>query len=95
MMRPGLGIACGLLCAAALACGADGTSRVKPRLVLLYATCTVNAEYLSPCVGNYYEEPIVLESGAGSSLRDVDGREYLDFFGGVLTVSILVVSFVG
>jgi len=44
--------------------------------------------YLFPAVGNYYEEPLVLESGSGLTVRDVDGREYLDFFGGVLTVSI-------
>jgi len=47
-----------------------------------------HAEYLFPAVGNYYAEPLVLESGAGLRVRDTDGREYLDFFGGVLTVSI-------
>ena len=45
-------------------------------------------QYLFPCVANYYDESIVLESGSGHTLRDVDGAEYLDFFGGVLTVSI-------
>ena len=45
-------------------------------------------QYLLPCVTHYYDESIVLESGAGHTVRDVDGREYLDFFGGVLTVSI-------
>lgn len=47
-----------------------------------------HAEFLLPAVANYYEEPIVLDSGAGMHLRDVDGREYLDFFGGILTVSV-------
>ncbi len=47
-----------------------------------------HAKYLLPAVANYYAEPIVLESAAGLRVRDVDGREYLDFFGGILTVSI-------
>lgn len=45
-------------------------------------------QYLLSSVANYYAEPIVLESGSGLRLRDIDGREYLDFFGGILTVSI-------
>lgn len=45
-------------------------------------------EYLLPSVANYYAEPLVLESGKGMRVTDVDGREYLDFFGGILTVSI-------
>lgn len=45
-------------------------------------------EFLFPCVANYYEEPIVLAEGQGSFVRDVDGREYLDFFGGILTVGL-------
>ena len=47
-----------------------------------------HAEYLLPAVANYYAEPVVLESGAGLRVRDADGREYLDFFGGILTVSV-------
>jgi alanine-glyoxylate transaminase / (R)-3-amino-2-methylpropionate-pyruvate transaminase len=45
-------------------------------------------EFLFPAVSNYYEEPIVLAEGKGLRLRDLDGREYLDFFGGILTVSV-------
>jgi 4-aminobutyrate aminotransferase-like enzyme len=45
-------------------------------------------EYLWPAVANYYQESVVLESGDGMRLKDLDGREYLDFFGGILTVSI-------
>lgn len=47
-----------------------------------------NAQYLFPAVANYYQEPLVLESGAGLRVRDADGHEYLDFFGGILTISI-------
>jgi 4-aminobutyrate aminotransferase-like enzyme len=45
-------------------------------------------KYLLPAVANYYEEPLVLESGQGLHVRDADGETYLDFFGGILTVSI-------
>ncbi len=47
-----------------------------------------HARYLWPSVANYYQEPIALQSGNGLRLRDYDGKEYLDFFGGILTVSI-------
>ncbi|MAE27452.1 MAG: aspartate aminotransferase family protein [Planctomycetes bacterium] len=45
-------------------------------------------KYLFPCVANYYAEPLVLSSGQGRRLTDLDGRQYLDFFGGILTVSL-------
>ena len=45
-------------------------------------------EFLFPCVANYYEEPVVLTRGSGSVVTDADGRDYLDFFGGILTVSL-------
>ncbi len=45
-------------------------------------------QYLFPACSNYYEEPVVLSEGKGMRLRDLDGREYLDFFGGILTVSV-------
>ncbi len=45
-------------------------------------------QFLFPSVGHYYQEPIVLESGSGARVRDLDGREYLDFFGGILTLSL-------
>lgn len=45
-------------------------------------------ELLFPCVANYYEEPIVITEAKGSVVKDIDGGEYLDFFGGILTVSL-------
>ena len=45
-------------------------------------------EFLFPCVANFYEEPVVMASGKGTTVTDVDGKEYLDFFGGILTVSL-------
>ncbi len=45
-------------------------------------------EFLFPSCANYYEEPIALDSGKGARLKDLDGKTYLDFFGGILTVSL-------
>jgi alanine-glyoxylate transaminase/(R)-3-amino-2-methylpropionate-pyruvate transaminase len=45
-------------------------------------------QYMFPSTGAYYKEPVALESGKGTRVRDFDGREYLDFFGGILTVSV-------
>jgi 4-aminobutyrate aminotransferase len=33
----------------------------------------------------YYEHPIALVDGEGRRVRDAEGREYLDFFGGIVT----------
>ncbi len=33
----------------------------------------------------YYEEPVALVEGEGRRVRDAEGNEYLDFFGGILT----------
>ena len=45
-------------------------------------------EYLFSCVANYYEEPLVVDHAKDSLVYDVDGREYLDFFGGIVTISV-------
>src|SRR5437660_6735332 len=45
-------------------------------------------ELLFPNIGTYYQEPLVVESAKGMFVKDVEGREYLDFFGGILTVSV-------
>lgn len=44
--------------------------------------------HLFPAVAHYYKEPIVVAQGKGSRVWDQDGRDYLDFFGGILTVSV-------
>lgn len=48
----------------------------------------LHEKYLFGAVGNFYEEPTVLVEGHGTRLTDLDGTEYLDFFGGILTVSV-------
>ena len=42
-----------------------------------------------PCTANFYgEDAVALDHGKGSYVTDHDGTQYLDFFGGILTVSI-------
>jgi len=45
-------------------------------------------ERLFPWVRPYYSDPIVLAEGEGVRVKDVAGREYLDFFAGILTTSV-------
>jgi len=45
-------------------------------------------KYLVPCVATYYKEPLILDRGKGKYLYDIDGGEYLDFFGGIVTVGV-------
>lgn len=45
-------------------------------------------QYVFPSVITYYEEPLAFERGEGQHLYGVDGQRYLDFFGGILTVSV-------
>ena len=45
-------------------------------------------EHLFPWVKPYYGEPLVLSEGEGVWVRDERGKEYLDFFAGILTTSV-------
>ena len=45
-------------------------------------------EYIFPSVANYYSNPLPLVRGKGKHVYDAGGREYLDFFGGILTISL-------
>jgi 4-aminobutyrate aminotransferase-like enzyme len=45
-------------------------------------------KFLFSCVANYYEEPLVVDHAKGNWVYDIDGKEYLDFFGGILTISV-------
>ena len=44
-------------------------------------------ESLFPSVGLFYDEPIELRRGERQFVYDGAGRQYLDFFGGIATVS--------
>ncbi len=45
-------------------------------------------EYLFNCVTTYYKDPLVIDHAKNQYVCDIDGRQYLDFFGGILTVSV-------
>jgi alanine-glyoxylate transaminase / (R)-3-amino-2-methylpropionate-pyruvate transaminase len=45
-------------------------------------------DFVFPSVIKYYAEPLVLERGAGARVADAEGREYLDFFAGILTTGL-------
>src|ERR1700739_3033440 len=45
-------------------------------------------KYICPSVTNYYQTPLVADHAEMQYLWDLEGRKYLDFFGGILTVSV-------
>src|SRR5213596_1883827 len=45
-------------------------------------------EFLFPAVATYYQEPLAIVKGDGEHVWDDQGNQYLDCFGGVLTVSL-------
>ena len=45
-------------------------------------------KYLFSCVATYYDEPLVVDHAKDHYVYDAEGKEYLDFFGGILTVSV-------
>ncbi len=45
-------------------------------------------EFLFPAVFNYFNEPLVVSHAKDQYVWDADGNQYLDFFGGIVTVSV-------
>ncbi|HXE91707.1 MAG TPA: aspartate aminotransferase family protein [Terriglobales bacterium] len=45
-------------------------------------------EFIFPSVATYYQEPLPLDRGFMQHVWDTDGRKYLDFFGGIVTISV-------
>src|SRR5258705_13095521 len=45
-------------------------------------------KYLWPSLTNYYQRPLVADRGEMQYLWDLEGRKYLDFFGGIVTASV-------
>ncbi len=44
--------------------------------------------FLFPCAPPYYDEPLVLIKASGVWVEDAEGREFLDFFSGILTTGV-------
>ena len=47
-----------------------------------------NQQYLFPSVFHYYKEPLVVARAKDQFVWDADGNQYLDFFGGIVTISV-------
>src|SRR5579862_5754921 len=45
-------------------------------------------QYLFPSISLYYTDPLVTDRASMQYLWDVDGKKYLDFFGGIVTISV-------
>ena len=45
-------------------------------------------EFLFPAVFHYFAEPLIFDHAKDQFVYDIDGNEYLDFFGGIVTVSV-------
>lgn len=48
----------------------------------------VRLERVNPAIGIYYTKPLALSQGHKQWLFDVNGKRYLDMFGGICTVSV-------
>jgi 4-aminobutyrate aminotransferase len=47
-----------------------------------------NKEHLFPAVFHFFREPLVVARAKDQYVWDADGRQYLDFLGGIVTVSV-------
>src|SRR5215468_5442850 len=45
-------------------------------------------EFLFPSVFHYFKDPLVVTRAKDQYVWDADGNQYLDFFGGIVTVSV-------
>ena len=45
-------------------------------------------EYIFPSVTTYYSEPVPMDRALMQHVWDVEGKQYLDFFGGIVTISV-------
>jgi 4-aminobutyrate aminotransferase-like enzyme len=47
-----------------------------------------NQQYLFPSVFHYFKEPLVMARAKDQYVWDIDGNQYLDFFGGIVTIGV-------
>ncbi|PYU33008.1 MAG: aspartate aminotransferase family protein [Acidobacteria bacterium] len=64
------------------------TTQPKPTAGRSEEVVRKHKEYLWPAVTNYYQQPLVADRGQMQYVWDLEGKRYLDFFGGILTVSV-------
>jgi 4-aminobutyrate aminotransferase len=64
------------------------TTQPKPAATRSEEVVRKHKDFLWPAVTNFYQQPLVADHGQMQYLWDLEGRRYLDFFGGILTVSV-------
>jgi 4-aminobutyrate aminotransferase-like enzyme len=64
------------------------TTQPKPAATRSEEVVRKHKDFLWPAVTNFYQQPLVADRGQMQYLWDLEGRRYLDFFGGILTVSV-------
>src|ERR1700687_237487 len=47
-----------------------------------------NKQFLFPALFHYFKEPLVVSHAKNQYVWDADGNQYLDFLGGIVTVSV-------
>jgi 4-aminobutyrate aminotransferase len=45
-------------------------------------------QYLFNCVTTYFKDPLVIDHAKNQYVWDLDGKQYLDFLGGIVTISV-------
>src|SRR5580698_10602730 len=45
-------------------------------------------EFVFNCTTTYFKEPMVIDHAKGQYVWDIDGKQFLDFLGGIVTVSV-------
>ena len=45
-------------------------------------------QYIFKCVTTYFKDPLVIDHAKGQYVYDLEGRQYLDFLGGIVTISV-------
>lgn len=45
-------------------------------------------QFIYPAISNYFADPLPMERGEMQHVWDVEGKRYLDFFGGIVTVGV-------
>src|SRR5438876_9699677 len=45
-------------------------------------------EFIFPSVTTYYSDPVPMDHALMQHVWDVEGKKYLDFFGGIVTISV-------
>ena len=45
-------------------------------------------QYMFKCITTYFKDPLVIDHAKGQYVYDLEGRQYLDFLGGIVTISV-------